>query len=219
MDQPRIITNRLQNHAEIMLFGEISNFDNGVSSAAFVSELNDLKRDYDDIELVINCVGGNVYEGVTIYNAIKQSPQVKRSRIEGIAASFGALLAFSTPTNSISKYGRLMTHMASGFAYGNAEEMRKRMEELEAIDVDQASMIATRLGVSVEEARTKYIGSTDRFFTAQEAKAEGLVDSIYDAEPVEIPTTAKTGKEMHRYYQAAIMDNLNIDNKQTIILL
>lgn len=221
MSQPKIITNKLATHAEIYLLGEIDKYEDGVSSAEFIAALNDLKREYENIELMINCAGGDVYEGFAIYNAIKATRQIQWSNIIGVAASFGGLLAMSTPKCKMAKRARLMTHACSGFAYGNSTELRNRLEELERCDIDQANMIAAKVGITEQEAKERFVGAVDKYFSSDQAMREGLVDEVYDADAVEIPNGVKTAKEMQPYYTAAIMAQMDYkqDNQTVNIIL
>lgn len=217
-NQVSIITNQADNYGEIFLYGDIGMYGE-ITAQAFVKEFKALEKIYGSIHCRVNCVGGSVYDGTAIYNTIKNSSADVYSFIDGIAASMGAVIPQATKHISMSRFARYMTHRAKGGGYGNGDDLRAQADLLDGLDTDLADMISARTGLSVEEVKEKYITTTDRFLTAKQAKAEGIIDDIYDGEPVEIPKTAKTDKDMYAHYHNAITAKLNLNNKKSIIIL
>ena len=84
----------------------------------------------------------------------------------------------------MSKYARLMLHSVSGGCYGNKTELRRCLEEVEALENTLCEMYAPKLGTSVEEIRARYFDDADHWLKADEALALGFIDGVYDADPV-----------------------------------
>lgn len=217
MSKSALIVSQLKDKGEISLYGVIGKYED-ITAAIFDKELTALEKMYDNIDMRVNCVGGGVYDGIAIRNRVKRS-KITDIYVDGIAASIAAAIFMSGKRRHMSKYARVMTHRCSGIAEGNGDDMRANADEMDAIDNDMSAMIAEAAGITVEEAKTLYINSTDRYLTAEQAEKAGLIHSIYDADPVEIPAIANTGRKMYELYQAAITAKLSTNEKSIIILL
>jgi ATP-dependent protease ClpP protease subunit len=77
------IQNKAENTAEVYIFDEIGNY--GVTAQDFISELKNLKD--RPVNLRINSLGGDVFNGMAIYNVLKKRQNKTTVYIEGIAAS------------------------------------------------------------------------------------------------------------------------------------
>jgi len=80
--------------AEVLIHEAIGEdwFGNGLTSKRFVQELNDL-GEVDEILVRINSPGGAVFDGVAIYNALKEHPARIDVLVEGLAASIASVIA------------------------------------------------------------------------------------------------------------------------------
>jgi ATP-dependent Clp protease, protease subunit len=170
------------------MYGYIGEYE-AIDDAAFVMDLQNLASKYPEILIRVNCGGGDVYKGMTIYNSIKENRDKVKIKIDGIAASMGAIfpLAAKKENVTISRYGRMMTHRVSGIAIGNADDLRNSATEFEAWENTISTILSERTGLSNEEAKKKYIVNQDRWISGQQATDEGLVGGVYDAEPVNAP--------------------------------
>lgn len=201
--------------AEIFLYGFIDSFD--VSAGDFVKELRSLEATHPNINVRINSGGGNVFEGLAIYNAMKQSPANIETYVDGIAASMASIIALGGKKCHMSKSARMMTHQPSVGSYGSRDEHEKNIKLLEGIEKTMAAIYASKTGKTEEECMTAFMNGKDQWFTADEAIAAGLVDAIYDAEPVEVPANAKAEKPMWEAYNqkfAAVLNQSNNTMKQ-----
>lgn len=187
--------------ASIILYGEIGGWAE-VSSARVVTELLDLARTYKRIDVRINSVGGEVYEGLAIYQALRDCPADITIYIDGIAASMAAIIALCGKPLYMSPFSRLMLHNVSGGTWGNSQELRRTAEHMESLQGDLARMIAGRLGKTPEEIEATYFADgADHWITAREAKEMGLIDGIYSLEEDETPLSdSSTSEEIERYF-------------------
>jgi ATP-dependent Clp endopeptidase proteolytic subunit ClpP len=208
--------------AEILLYGFIGQYDE-IDDAAFISELRQLEASYSTINIRVNCGGGDVYKGLAIFNAIRNSKANINGFIDGIAASMGAAIcaAIKPPNLLMSKYARYMTHRATGFSGGNADDLRDFANELEQLEGTLASMFAQRTGLSVDDAKTKYITNQDRWISAEQALQEKLVDGIYDADPVTVPDNQNDPQQLFNAYHKIfnITSSKHQDMKALALLL
>lgn len=183
----------------LFLYGEVS--DEGgegkVSSREIVEALA-WAESYDDcteVLLRINSIGGDVYPGIAIFNAIRNSRKPVKAQVDGIAASIAGIITLAANKVEIGRYARMMLHAVSGGGYGNRQELQALISEIDQLEQSIAGIVSERTGQTVEEVRAAYFNDgKDHWFSAAEAVSLKLADSIYDEEPV------PEGAEEHEIY-------------------
>lgn len=194
--------------AEILLYGYIGGDE--VVAKDFVRELRELEKEYSLINVRINSGGGSIYEGFTIFNAIRNAKVPVDTYVDGLAASMGTVIAAAGRKRYMSKIARQMTHRASGFAFGNADDLRGCADMMEGLEEEIAGIYAECTGLTAAECLAKYIKTgSDRWVTAKQALEEKLIHGIYDSASTapDAPKNA-TEKELCGSY----MDLLNPQN-------
>lgn len=167
----------------ILLYGEIGEYD-PVNSGDIARELIEAEAQSSHIDVRINSIGGDIFTGIAIFNAFRQSAADITIYIDGIAASMGSVIAACGKPVKMSRYARLMVHSPSGGSYGNAREMEEMVGMLKSLEDTLCDIYATRCNKAKEEIRAEWFDGKDHWFTASQALELGLVDEIYDAEPV-----------------------------------
>lgn len=158
---------------KISIYDEIGFF--GVTAQDFCDQLNDIAG---DIELYLNSPGGEIFDGITIYNALlRRSPTIL---IDGLAASAGSFIAQAAAPGrlGIAKTGRMMIHNGMAFTSGDASELRKMADILDGETRNIAGIYADRAGKTAEYWLDKM--SSETWLGAKDAVAEGLADYVYD---------------------------------------
>lgn len=168
----------------IFLYGDIGDYYGEVQSGRIAKELLEAEKVSRRVNVRINSNGGEVYCGIAIYNAIKNSKADVHLYVDGIAASMASVIALCGKPVEMSKYARLMLHSVSGGCYGNKKEMQKCIEEIESLEDSLGDIYAARLGMTKDEVKASYFDGEDHWLTASEALELGFIDGIYDAEPV-----------------------------------
>ena len=188
--------------ATILLYGEVGDWSE-VSAREVVTRLLELTRAYNKIDIRINSGGGEVYCGLAIYEALRNSPADLTIYIDGIAASMAAIIALCGKPLYMSPYARLMLHNVSGGSWGNSKELRRVAEEMEQLQGTLAKMIAGRLGKTPEEIEATYFDGEDHWLTAQECLTMGLIDGIYSMDEDDAPPLSdkSTQEEIQKYFQ------------------
>ncbi len=202
------IVNKINsNTAELMVYGYINGDD--VCASDFVRELRTLEKEYKNINIRINSGGGSVFEGFTIFNALRASKSHIETFIDGVAASMGTVIAMAGHRVHMSRNARFMTHRASGLAIGNADDMRQNAELLESVEKSICSIYSAKTGKTPDECKTTYLTTQDRWLDADQALSEKLIDSIYDADPVSIPQNLHSEKEVWDHYSNQFLNVFN----------
>lgn len=175
-----------ENTACLLLYGEIS--DEGgegkIASRDIVNELMYLDAGYENLNIRINSIGGDVYPGIAIFNAIRQCRSNVTIYIDGIAASIAGVIALCGKRVEMSRYARMMLHNVSGGCFGNKKDLQDMISTIESLEDTIAEIIAGRCGKDKEDIKNAYFDGTDHWLKADEALQLGLIDAIYDVEPV-----------------------------------
>jgi ATP-dependent Clp protease protease subunit len=136
-----------------------------------------------DIFMYINSPGGVVTAGMAIHDTMQYiRPRVGTVCI-GQAASMGAfLLAAGEPGMRVAlTNARIMIHQPSGGAQGMASDIEIQAREILRIRHRMNELMAQYTGQSIEEIEKNV--ERDKFFSASEAKAFGLVDEVFEKRP------------------------------------
>ncbi len=147
-------------------------FSEGVNAADFVKLLASIEG---DLEVHINSPGGDVFEGLAIYNSLAQRPGNVVTVVDGLAASAASFIAQAGKTRIIAPGAMMMIHEASGLCMGNAADMRELADLLDKVSANIASLYAEHAG-DVDDWRAAMRAET--WYTADEAVAAGLADSL-----------------------------------------
>lgn len=169
--------------AKILLYGDVGDGQR-VDSARVVAELMSITGRFEKVAVHINSKGGDVFSGIAIYNALKNSPANITIFIDGVAASIAAVIALCGKPLFMSRHAKLMLHAVSGGAYGNSGELRRIADVIDELQDELGNMIASRCKMSANEVVDTYFDGKDHWISAQEALEMSLIDGFYDTEAV-----------------------------------
>ena len=192
---------------EMVLYGFIGPYDN-IDDKAFIRDFGNLASKSKSITLRLNSGGGSVFAGVPIYNAIKSATVPVSIVVEGMAASMASILlqAATAGQRKMYKNARVMVHKPSGGANGSAAKMRQAADLIDSLEETLADIYVENTGQTAATVKGWLVEGVDRWFTASEAKAAGLIDEIVDAapKPVAAPKNALSEADMFAHYQSAL---------------
>lgn len=200
--------------AEIRIYGYIGS--DKVNAEDFVSELRELEKTNPIINLRINSGGGSVFEGLAIFNAIKNSSSTIIGYIDGLAASMASVIILACSKIYMSKSAMLMTHKPSGAAMGNADSLQATANMLMQLEEIMVDFYVARTGLTKEDVKATYLKSSDNWINAAQALEQKLIDGVYDAPAVPVPpATMRTEADLVNFFTA----QLKIDNNMKQVLL
>ena len=157
---------------KLLLYGEIGW---EVRASEFVPAIDAVTDSH--IDLHISSPGGDVFEALTIMNALKEHPATKTVYIDGLAASAASFIAVGIGGEVIMRPGaEMMIHNAQGGAWGDMNDMHAIIERLESASATIADIYAAKTGTDAAEWRAAMDAET--WFSADEALAAGLVDRV-----------------------------------------
>jgi ATP-dependent protease ClpP protease subunit len=163
--------------AEVWIYDEIGYF--GVTASDFVRELAAV--DSDKIVVHLNTPGGDAFDGIAIYGALKSHKAHVEMRIDSLAASAGSFIAQAGDERIIARNATVMIHDAHGLVVGNHADMTAMAELLDKTSDNVADIYAQRAGGTVESWRAAMKAET--WYNADEAVAAGLADRVDDYTP------------------------------------
>ena len=201
------ISNNASEIADVYIFDEIGMY--GITAQSFISDIKDLKD--KPINLRINSLGGDVFDGMAIYNVIKKREQKTTVYIEGIAASIATIIALGADEVIMSENSLFMIHNAWGGSMGNASDLRKTAETLEKISGELTDIYVKKTGLAVE--RITEMMDEETWLNADEAYEMGFVDTVSDS----IKVAAKYDVSKFKNITSEQIQNklsININNKK-----
>lgn len=166
-----------QDRAEIWIYEQIGEdwwSGEGITAKGFQKELSAIKA--KEIDLHINSPGGNVFDGITIYNLLKQHPAKITTYIDGLAASIASVIALAGDSVTMAENALWMMHNPSGMVMGTSQDMRSMADVLDKVRSSIATAYVGKSGKSEDEVYA--LMDDETWMTAEEAKSAGLVDDI-----------------------------------------
>ncbi len=138
----------------------------------FIDEVNALR--VDELHIHINSPGGEVDDGIAIYNTLRNHRARKTTFIDSLAASAASFIALAADEVVIALTGQVMIHDASTIAIGDADELRQTADLLDRYSNNIAGVYSRKSGMSIEECRD--LMKAETWFTGAEAVEAGLAD-------------------------------------------
>lgn len=185
----RVENRRKEKYANIEIYGPIgeSFFDDAVSAKAFSEELKNLPKDVTNIELRLNSPGGSVFDGMTIYERLKQHKAKVTVYIDGLAASIASVIALAGDKVYIGEGALMMIHRPMSGVFGNTDEMLRMVEVLEKIENQMVGIYERNTDTTRSELEEMLLG--DFWMEAKEAVRYGFADEIIE-EPANMAAVA-----------------------------
>lgn len=163
--------------ASINIYGDITSWpwlNSDVSAYNLSKEIEGL--DVDQIDVCINSYGGEVSEGLAIYNSLKRHKASIKTVCDGFACSISSVIFMAGDERVMNNASLLMIHNAWTYAAGNANDLRKEAEDLDKITSASVNAYMEYAAITQEELQTLLDNET--WITPQEAMEYGFATSI-----------------------------------------
>jgi ATP-dependent Clp endopeptidase proteolytic subunit ClpP len=162
----------------VHIYDEIGWF--GVTPTDFVNSISAVEGDLD---VHINSPGGDVFDGIAIYNSLKQRAGSVAVTVDGLAASAASFIAQAASPGRLlmAPHAEMMIHEGFGMAIGNAQDMIDMAAQLDRVSGNIAGIYADRTGKSAEYWRE--LMKAETWMSDEQAVAYGLADGIVGREP------------------------------------
>ena len=171
---------RTETVADLYIYGDITAYEwdeSDVSAFGFKQDLDNLGN-VSEINVHINSLGGSTFQGLAIYNLLKQHKANINTYIDGIAASSASIIAMAGNKIFMPKTSLIMIHNCWTYAIGNAKELRKTAEDMDKIAMAYKEAYLSKIKISEEEL-TKLLDE-ETYLTADECIEMGFADEIIE---------------------------------------
>lgn len=165
--------------ADVYIFGDITSWEwleSDISSYTLSKELKELDTKVETINVHINSYGGEVAEGLAIYNMLRNHKAKVRTYCDGFACSIASVIFMAGEERIMSNVSLLMVHNAWMYTAGNADQLRKDADDLDKIT--QASIEAYKSHISITEDELKELLDNETWLSPAEALEMGFATSI-----------------------------------------
>ena len=182
---------------EVYVYGEIGTW--GITANQFVRDLAALDDGVSPIVVAFNSIGGDLFDGLAIHNALSRLGERCTGRVDALAASAASVAVCGAHKVVIASNAMLMIHNPWTYAAGDAEDLRKVAT---ALDQAMEAIIAAYKAKApdIDEVELRRMVNAETWLTANEAVALGLADSV--GEGVSVKACLGQGGALQRYQHA-----------------
>jgi ATP-dependent protease ClpP protease subunit len=175
------VTN-LADRAEVYIYDAIGEW--GVTANDFTAELRAITA--PAVDLHISSPGGAVFDGLTIFEAIRQHPARVTAYVDGLAASAASFIVQAADRRVMARNGVLLVHDAEGAIVGTAADFAEYGALLEEMSANVAAIYEERAGGTAAEWRARMRAGGQNLgtrYVGREAVTAGLADEVAEHGP------------------------------------
>lgn len=186
-----------QRSIEIFVYGEIGAW--GVTANQFVQDLRAMDDGVSPVIVAFNSIGGDLFDGLAIHNALSRLGERCTGRIDALAASAASVAVCGAHRVVIAANAMLMIHNPYTYAGGDAEDFRRVADVL---DQTLEAIIAAYKAKApdIDEAELRRMVNAETWLTANEAVALGLADEVGDG--LKVSACLGQGSVLQRFQHA-----------------
>jgi len=182
---------------EVFVYGEIGTW--GITANQFVQDLRAMDDGVSPVIAAFNSIGGDLFDGLAMHNALSRLGERCTGRIDALAASAASVAVCGAHRVVIASNAMLMIHNPWTYAAGDAEDFRKVADVL---DQTMEAIIAAYKAKApdIDEVELRRLVAAETWLTANEAVALGLADEVGDG--VKVKACLGQGAVLQRYQHA-----------------
>ncbi len=182
---------------EVFVYGEIGAW--GITANQFVQDLRAMDDGVSQVIAAFNSIGGDLFDGLAMHNALSRLGERCTGRIDALAASAASVAVCGAHKVVIAANAMLMIHNPWTYAAGDAEDFRKVADVL---DQTMEAIIAAYKAKApeIDEVELRRLVAAETWLTANEAVALGLADEVGDG--IKVKACLGQGGVLQRYQHA-----------------
>ncbi|MGO4364511.1 head maturation protease, ClpP-related [Pseudomonas sp. PAB10] len=182
---------------EVFVYGEIGAW--GITANQFVQDLRAMDDGVSEVIAAFNSIGGDLFDGLAMHNALSRLGERCTGRIDALAASAASVAVCGAHKVVIAANAMLMIHNPWTYAAGDAEDFRKVADVL---DQTMEAIIAAYKAKApdIDEVELRRLVAAETWLTANEAVALGLADEV--GEGIKVKACLGQGGVLQRYQHA-----------------
>lgn len=174
VDSPLKVRAKSKTSAEVVIYGTIGlDWGDSITAKQFHNAMKEIGPDVTDLSVRINSPGGDVFDGIAMYNILRQHKAKKTVFIDGWAASIASIIALAGDEIIMGEGALYMIHLPWTVAMGNRNEMDNVTSRLIDIEDQMIGIYAKRSGLGKSEI--KKMMEDETWMDAEEAISYGFV--------------------------------------------
>lgn len=150
----------------------------GVTSKRIAAALRSMGQ--GPVVVNINSPGGDLFEGLAIYNLLRDHPGEVTVKVLGVAASAASIIAMAGDKVQIAKSAFFMVHNAWVAVVGNRNDLSELVKTLEGFDAAMADIYSAKTGLSKQKVAA--LMDADSWIGGDDAIEYGFADELIDAD-------------------------------------
>ena len=173
----------VKKRAQLDIYGEIGDniFGDGITLANISEELKAIKN-VKEIDVRINSMGGDAFQGIAIYNRLKQYDASIKVYVDGIAASAASIIAMAGDEIIMGTGSLLMIHSPMTMSFGNQRDLQETIEVLDTVEDQMLDIYQKVTGKDRLELRR--LVQDETWMGADEAIELGFATQVEETMPV-----------------------------------
>lgn len=186
----QLITSVDGTSADLHILGDISSWpwdDSDTSCADVTRQLAELPDTVTSITVHINSFGGEVAEGIAIYNALKAAKASVTTVCEGFACSIASVIFMAGDQRIMRPASLLMVHNPWMAVTGNSSDMRKAADDLDKMAELSKTAYLGAAGDKLDAATLDALMDAETWIDPEEAVSLGLATAIGEEDEAEAP--------------------------------
>ena len=188
-------------------------YGDGVTAKRIAAALRSIKA--DEVIVDINSPGGDFFEGVAIYNLLRQDSRKITVRILGLAASAASVIAMAGDQVLIGRAGFLMVHNAWVVAVGNRHDLADAAETMQPFDDAMAALYADKAGT--ERGVAAGWMDNETWFNGEDAVEAGLADGYLAADIHAVGQEGGTKSALRRLDTLLAKQNVSRSERRALL--
>lgn len=152
----------------------------GVTASRIAGALRSL--DGADVTVNINSPGGDMFEGLAIYNLLREYKGKVTVKVLGLAASAASIIAMAGDEVQIGRGAFLMIHNCWVYAMGNRHDLAQIAADMEPFDKAMGDIYSARSGLSLDDVSEMMDGET--YIGGSDAVEKGFADRLLSADEI-----------------------------------
>jgi len=182
---------------EVFVYGEIGAW--GITANQFVQDLRAMDDGVSPVVAAFNSIGGDLFDGLAMHNALSRLGERCTGRIDALAASAASVAVCGAHRVVIAANAMLMIHNPYTYTGGSAEDFRRVADVL---DQTLEAIIAAYKAKApdIDDAELRRMVDAETWLTANEAVALGLADEVGDG--VKVKACLGQGAVLQRFQHA-----------------
>ncbi|WP_460142798.1 head maturation protease, ClpP-related [Pseudomonas sp. S3_B08] len=184
---------------EVFVYGEIGAW--GITANQFVQDLRAMDDGVSPVIAAFNSIGGDLFDGLAMHNALSRLGARCTGRIDALAASAASVAVCGAHRVVIAANAMLMIHNPYTYAGGGAEDFRRVADVL---DQTLEAIIAAYKAKApdIDDVELRRMVDAETWLTANEAVALGLADEVGDG--IKVKACLGQGAVLQRFQHAPV---------------